>query len=147
MAGLRAPPFFCALSEFSILEPTPPPRIAPGRREPDSSRGIRRNRCISPARLHRDAAAPSASAGSPFPDRLRGTARRNCRSRSRSAPSSHAADLVQQVAERLLDRALRLGVGAIHVDLELALHEMHQLFVALGEMLVAYQRVVDAVER
>src|SRR5712692_8357313 len=74
-----------------------------------SSRGTRRSRCIFLAGPRRGGAARGVSAGSPNPGRPLGIARTNCRSRSRSELSPDAADLVQQVAERILDMMLRLG--------------------------------------
>src|SRR6516162_6469883 len=115
-------------------------------RAPGSTPDTRRNRCTSPAVLHRGAAAPAVSAESPIRGTPPGTDRRNCRSRSRSAPSSYAADLVQQVVQRLLDRLLRLGCPAQKIDLELAFHEVHQLLIALAQMLVPDERIVDPVE-
>src|ERR1700745_1952935 len=108
------------------------------RRAPGSIPGTRRNRCISPAAPRTNAGAPTAWAGLPIPGTLRGRDRKNCRSRSRSALSSDAADLVQQIAQRLLDRLLRLGCPAQKIDLELAFHEVHQLLVALAQMLVPH---------
>src|SRR5271169_6134378 len=122
------------------------PRIAPVRQAPGNIRGTRRSQCISSPALRISAAVPVTSAGWPNPGTLLGRGRRNCRSRSRSAPSSYAADLVQQVAQRLLDRLLRLRSRAQKVDLELAFHEVHQLLIALAQMLVPDERIVDPVE-
>src|SRR6266851_9363997 len=116
------------------------PRTAPMRRAPGNIRGTLRIPCIWRAAPRRDAAVPAALAGSPIPGTLRGRGHRNCRSRSRSAPSSDAADLVQQVVQRVLDRFLRLCGRAEEIDLEFAFHEMHQLFVALAQMLVSDER-------
>src|SRR6516162_8675329 len=121
-------------------------RVAPARRAPGSIPDTRHSRYILSLELRRDAAAPARSAGSPIPGIPPGTDHRNCRSRSRSAPSSDAADLVQQVAQRLLDRPLCLRSSTQKVDLELAFHEMHQLFVALAQMLVPDERILDPVE-
>src|SRR6516164_11532467 len=72
-------------------------RIALVRQAPGSTPGILRTRCISFPAPRRDAVAPIRWAGSPTRGTPRGRGRRNCRSRSRSAPSSYAADLVQQI--------------------------------------------------
>src|SRR5271166_2364380 len=64
------------------------PRIAPVRQALGNIRGTRRSRCIWPPALHRGAAVPAKSVGLPIPGTLLGRDRRNCRSRSRSAPSS-----------------------------------------------------------
>src|SRR5712691_8544060 len=61
--------------------------------------------------------------------------------------SPDAADLVQEVAERILDVMLRFRGRAIEIELELAFHEMHQLFVALAQMLVPHQGIVDHLQR
>src|ERR1700730_17517308 len=131
----------------------PPPRmnffftltahISPMRRGPDNSRDSRRSRCILFPAPRRGAAVPTASGGLPIPGRPRGRGRRNCRSRSRSAPSSDPADLVQEIIQRVLDRFLRVLRRAEKIDLEFAFHKMHQLLVALAQMLVAEGRVAE----
>src|SRR3954451_873590 len=57
--------------------------------------------------------------------------------------AAEAADLVQEIAERVLDMPLDFRGGAVEIELELAFHEMHQLLVALRQMLMHDQRVVD----
>src|SRR5436305_8185330 len=104
----------CACNDDCIMPPT-----APMRRGRGNIRGTRRSRCISIPAPRRGVAAPGALAGPLTLGRPRGRGRRNCRSRNRSAPSSDAADLVQQVIQRILDRLLRLRRRAEEIDLEL----------------------------
>src|SRR6516162_1228804 len=142
----RAPRQWEGEGQWPVKVTTLQARTVPMRRGPGSSPGSRRSRCTLLPAPRTGAAAPAALAGSPIPDRPRGRGHRSCRSRSRSAPSLDAANLMQEVAQRVLDRLLRFRCRAEKIDLELAFHEVHQLFVALAQMLVSDERVINPIE-